>query len=75
MSARDNLHRLASSPLTNWKELTKRQARYQEIDSLALRQQLGEITSDEVKEVNRVFGGNPLTGYLLTRSSREPALL
>jgi len=45
------------------------------MDSLELRRQLGEITTEEVSEVNRVLGGNPLTGYLLTRSSKEPALL
>ena len=42
---------------------------------MTLRRQLGEITPDEVKEVNRVLGGNPLTGYSFTRSSSEPALL
>ena len=28
-----------------------------------------------MSEVNRVFGGNPLTGYKLTRSKKEPALI
>jgi hypothetical protein len=28
-----------------------------------------------MSEVNRVLGGNPVTGYLLTRSSKEPALI
>ena len=42
---------------------------------MTLRRQLGEITHEEVSEVNRVLGGNPLTGYLFTRSSSEPALL
>ena len=75
MSARDNLQRLQASPLTNWRELTKRHTRYHEVDSLALRQQLGEITPAEVGEVNRVLGGNIITGYAFTRSSKEPALL
>ena len=42
---------------------------------MQLRKQLGEITPEEVREVNRVFGGNPITGYSFMRSSREPALL
>ena len=45
------------------------------LDSLKLRQQLGEITSEEVSEVNRVLGGNAITGYYLTRSKKEPGLL
>ena len=55
--------------------MTTRRDRYTCIDTLELRQQLGEITSAEVSEVNRVFGGNPVTGYLFTSSSKEPALL
>ena len=42
---------------------------------MKLRQQLGEITKEEVSEVNRVLGGNPITGYQLTRGSKEPGLL
>lgn len=45
------------------------------IDSLELRRQLGEITTSEVSEVNRVLGGNPITGYMLTSSTKEPARL
>lgn len=74
-AAREDLNKLNSSPLTNWKDVTTRQGRYQLVDSLELRQQLGEITPAEVSEVNRVFGGNPITGYMLMRSSSEPALL
>ena len=75
VGAREDLSKLQSSPFTNWKNVTKREDRYQKIDSLELRRQLGEITDEEVSEVNRVFGGNPVTGYLLTRSRSEPALL
>jgi len=73
--ARDDLSKLSSSPLTNWKDVTTRRDRYTAVDSLELRRQLGEITKAEVSEVNRIFGGNPVTGYKLTRSSKEPALL
>ena len=73
--ARDDLGRLGASPLTNWKDVSKMQGRYAKLDSLELRRQLGEITQGEVAEVNRVFGGNPVTGYLFTRGSSEPALL
>ncbi len=74
-SARDDVKKLQSSPLTNWKDVTQRQGRHHLIDSIDLRRQLGEITPEEVSEVNRVLGGNPVTGYQFTRSSSEPALL
>ena len=37
IAARDDLQKLNSSPLTNWKDVTQRQDRYQAIDSLDLR--------------------------------------
>ena len=55
--------------------MTHRQDQYARIDSLELRRQLGEITHEEVSEVNRIFGGNPVTGHLFTRGKSEPALL
>ena len=75
VGAREDLRKLQESPLTGWKDVSKRQDRYGEIDSLELRRQLGEITPGEVSEVNRVFGGNLITGYQFTRASNEPALL
>ena len=74
-SAREDISALTTSPLTNWRDVTQRQDRYQKVDSLQLRRQLGEITSEEVSEVNRVLGGNPLTGYQFIRGNKEPALL
>lgn len=74
-SAREDLSALAISPLTKWRDVIQRQDRHSAIDSLQLRQQLGEITSEEVSEVNRVFGGNPVTGYQMMRSRKDPALL
>ena len=74
-SARDDLNKLSRSPLTNWKDVTNRRDRYTAIDSIELRRQLGEITAAECSEVNRVLGGNPVTGYQFTLSSKEPALI
>ena len=51
--------------------MTHRQDRYHAIDSIALRRQLGEITKDEVSEVNRVLGGS----YRFMRSNSEPGKL
>ena len=59
-SAREDLAKLNSAPQTNWREVTHRQDRYHALDSIALRRQLGEITSEEVSEVNRVLGGSYL---------------
>ena len=70
-SAREDIIKLNSAPLTNWREVTHRQDRYHTIDSIELRRQLGEITSQEVSEVNRVLGGS----YIFTRSRSEPAKL
>lgn len=55
--------------------MTNRHDRYTAIDSIELRRQLGEISSVELAEVSRVFGGNPVTGYMFTSSMKEPALL
>ena len=75
LAARDNVAKLAASPFTNWKDLVQKEDRYGKLDSLALRQQLGEVSDQEVSELNRVFGGNPLTGTILTRALSEPALI
>jgi hypothetical protein len=46
-------------------------SRYQEIDTLQYRQQLGEIASSEVADVNSTLGGR----YRFSRNSSEPAKL
>lgn len=66
---------MSMSPLTNWRDVIQRQGRYNDIDSMKLRAQLGEITGEEASEINRVFGGNPLTGYQFVRGKKEPAML
>ena len=70
-AAREDLAKLNSAPQTNWREVTHRQDRYHLIDSIELRRQLGEITHQEVSEVNRVLGG----AYVFTRSNSEPGKL
>ena len=74
-AAREDIDSLRKSPFTSWRDVTQTQDRYWKLDALKLRQQLGEITAEEVSEVNRVLGGNPITGYQLTLSKKEPGLL
>ena len=74
-AARQDIASIKSSPFTSWRDVSQTQDRYWKLDSLNLRQQLGEITSQEVSEVNRVLGGNPITGYFMTLSTKEPSLL
>ena len=74
-AAREDITLLKKSPFTSWRDVTQTQDRYWKLHSLSLRQQLGEITPQEVSEVNRVLGGNPITGYFLTLSNKEPSLL
>ena len=74
-AAREDIISLKNSPFTNWRDVTQTQDRYWKLNSLRLRQQLGEITPEEVSEVNRVLGGNPITGYFLTLNKKEPSLL
>ena len=71
MEAARDIFKLNDSPLTNWKDVTKREDYYAKVDSLELRRQLGEISYSEMAELRRVFGGNPLTGYWLRANSES----
>ena len=68
----DNMLNLRSNPLTSWRNAIQMRDRFMASDSLTLRQQLGEISQDEVSELNRVMG---ITNYIYTRSRSEPAKL
>jgi hypothetical protein len=68
--ARDNLISLRSNPLTNWKNTVQMRTRVQAQDELIIRQQLGDISKSEVKELNRVFGNRH---YLFTKTRGTPA--
>lgn len=71
-AAHDGLLNLRSNPLTSWRNAIQLRDRYMAADTLTLRQQLGEISHDEVSELNRVLGG---ARYYFTRCRDEPAKL
>lgn len=62
---------LKSNFFTSFRTPIQLRDRYSAADAIALRQQLGEISKAEVREVNKVQGG--ATRFTLARS--EPALL
>lgn len=70
--AADNLLSLRSSTLTNWRSPIQLRSRYQALDSLSLRQQLGDISQAEVSELNRVMG---VKNNYFTKGNDEPAKL
>ena len=49
---KSGLSAIYSNPLTNWKDEVQLGHRYQELNTLNLRQQLGDIQPSEVQEVN-----------------------
>ena len=67
--------RIRKNIFTGWKEQTQIQQWYEVTESVALRAKLGEISSEEVAEVNRVLGGVGLDGVTFSLSSKEPALI
>ena len=67
--------RIRKNIFTGWKEQTQIQQWYEVTESVALRAKLGEISSEEVAEVNRVLGGEGLDGVTFSLSSKEPALI
>ena len=69
--AADNLLRLRSNPFTSWRGLIQQKGRYQELDTLASRQQLGEIASHEVSDLNSSLSGR----YTFSLCRDEPAKL
>ncbi len=65
-----NIAELRSKPLIGW-DAVQRRSRIATIDTIYMRQQLGEISHDEVAELNRISQD----GITFSRSRREPALL
>ena len=55
--------------LTSWKDASRFHANFKEIDLLKYRQILGDISKQEVKELNKVMGGR----YYFTKSRSQPA--
>ena len=72
-SAREGLHRLFQNFLTRNRDPIQYEHRYRDIDSIASRQLLGEISAEEVKELNSVFGSKNGSHYTL--GSKEPATI
>lgn len=72
LAAAENLWQVKNSALTSWRNPIQMRDRYQAIDSITMRQQLGEISKDEVAEVNRVLG-NQFISY--SRDRKQPAKL
>ena len=68
-TARQNLKLLGLNPWTSWRDAIQTRGRYERVDELCLRQKLGEISKQEVKDVNKVFGGQ--TAFV--RANGEPA--
>ena len=66
---RDDIFAMLQNVFTSWKGFTQLSAWYNKTESIALRQQLGEISSDEVRELNSVVGD----GVTFFRSRSEPA--
>ena len=54
---RQGLAGLRKNPFTMWRDPAQYGARYQELQTLRLRQQLGNITSAEAAEVSSALGG------------------
>ena len=64
---------LSENPFTAFRDAIQLRHRYEKVDELVLRQKLGEVSSEEVSDVNRVLGGNLMTGHWFVRGKREPA--
>ena len=70
-AAVEGLAKLLQNPLTRWRDPIQYRHRYHDIDILRARQLLGDISKEEVNELNRVLGGT----YTFTKSYKEPAAL
>lgn len=71
MGALNDLFTIRQSTFAGWKNPIQIRHRFEKVDELELRQQLGEIQPHEVKELNRVMDKN----CYFTRGRSEPALL
>lgn len=67
--ARENIRRLFQNVITRNKDPIQYEHRFREVDALAARQLLGDITHDEVSELNSVMA----SGRFYYKSNKEPA--
>ena len=68
-STKEGIHRLFQSFFTSFKDPIQYRHRLETLDLIYLRQLLGDISKEEVSELNKVMGGQ----YYYTKSSTEPA--
>ena len=72
-AAREGLRRLFQNVLTRNKDPIQYEHRFKEIDAIATRQLLGDISCEEVAELNSVFGSK--NGSYYFKNYKEPASL
>jgi hypothetical protein len=70
MVAKDDIFLLKNSLWTSWRDTMHFRHRYQKVDSLELRQMLGEVSSAEVNDCAQNVSG---ASYQLSRANNEPA--
>jgi hypothetical protein len=70
-AARENIRRLFQNVLTRNKDPLQYEHRFREVDSVHLRQLLGDISPEEVHELNQAFGSQ--NGSFYTKGNKEPA--
>lgn len=70
-AAREGLRRLFQNFLTRNRDPIQFEHRFREVDTLASRQLLGDISKDEVRELNRALGTS--NGSFYYKSNKEPA--
>ena len=73
VTSRDDIYRIRTNIFTSWKSFTQLAPWYDKTESIALRAQLGEISQEEVSEVNRVLGGSGLDSVMFSLDKKEPA--
>ena len=61
---------LRSSIFTSWRNPIQLRDRYSAVDTITLRQLLGDVSHEEISEVNRVLGG---AQHRFSKGWREPA--
>lgn len=70
-STREHLRRIYQSFLTRNRDPVQYSYRYEEVDNYTIRQLLGDISHQEVHELNSVFGTR--YGLFFTKGVKEPA--
>ena len=65
------VHALKNDKWTSWRDPIQLRDRYTEVDNINLRQMLGDISHDEVAELNRVLGSR----YHFSKGWNQPAKL